>query len=403
MNWIDEDIIELQTLLDEHPFWDNRLLRACQRGKLTRDDFRFLFGQYAHYSKNFTRYLAGVMLSCQDDYFRSKLSENLWEEGGGADPEERHAELFRRFLVNTLDIPDPRAVPAEDCTAVFVDRYLAGSSNPDHTYGCAFLALGTEGMVARMYTTLVAGMRQAGIEDDQLHFFHLHIGCDDDHAETLWEMLLASRARPDWKAVARRAIDDALTLRASFFEAMYERIERRRLDSLVDVARARQPSEQPLQPVRVYRADNLGEPMYSNQNARLNIDFEVRRMSFTNREVFDVRTVTVAPHANTERHRHAHESVFQIISGSGEVVLGDDVIRVGAGDVLFVPRWVFHQTRNTSSAPLIMLALTDFGFTSAVLGDYDRRTRLKAGGEDADSSVPASSDAVSPQPLKVLA
>jgi len=386
MNWIDEDIIELQTLLDEHPFWQNSLLRACERGRLSRDDFRFLFGQYAHYSKNFTRYLAGVMLSCEDDYFRSKLSENLWEEGGGADPEERHAELFRRFLTDTLDISDPRATPIEACTSVFVDRYLSGSASPDHTYGCAFLALGTEGMVSRMYRILVQGMRQADIPDEALTFFHIHIECDDEHAETLWEMLLASRHRPDWKVVARRAIDDALKLRAAFFEAIYDQIERRRLTSLVDAACARQPAPAPEEPVRVYRASSPGEPMYSNQNARLNIDFEVRRMSFTSREIFDVRTVTVAAHANTERHRHAHESVFQIVSGSGEVLLGDKSIAVSAGDVVFVPRWVFHQTRNTADTPLVVLAITDFGFTSAVLGNYDQRTRLKEGGQDADAS-----------------
>jgi len=48
-----------------------------------------------------------------------------------------------------------------------------------------------------------------------------------------------------------------------------------------------------------------------------------------------------------------------------------------------VPRQVFHQTRNTSAdKELVILAITDFGFTSAVLGDYDKRTRLAEGGSD---------------------
>ena len=33
----------------------------------------------------------------------------------------------------------------------------------------------------------------------------------------------------------------------------------------------------------------------------------------------------------------------------------------------------------------VFLAITDFGFTSAVLGNYDRRTRLKEGGSQAKS------------------
>jgi len=39
---------------------------------------------------------------------------------------------------------------------------------------------------------------------------------------------------------------------------------------------------------------------------------------------------------------------------------------------------------------LLLLAITDFGLTSAVLGDYDRRTRLRLGGGDAEyGSSPA--------------
>jgi hypothetical protein len=85
-----------------------------------------------------------------------------------------------------------------------------------------------------------------------------------------------------------------------------------------------------------------------------------------------------------ERHRHAHETLFVVLQGRGEVLLGDAWRVITAGDVAFVPRWIFHQTRNTSySRDLVVLAITDFGLTSAVLGDYDRRTRLALAGEDA--------------------
>jgi pyrroloquinoline-quinone synthase len=87
-----------------HAFWSNDLFAACRAGVLTREDFAFVFGQYALYSKNFTRYLSGLMANLEDDLLRARLSENLWEEGGGADPEERHAELFRRFLAEGLGI-----------------------------------------------------------------------------------------------------------------------------------------------------------------------------------------------------------------------------------------------------------------------------------------------------------
>jgi oxalate decarboxylase/phosphoglucose isomerase-like protein (cupin superfamily) len=66
------------------------------------------------------------------------------------------------------------------------------------------------------------------------------------------------------------------------------------------------------------------------------------------------------------------------------VLVGKSWSPVKKGEVAYVPRWIFHQTRNTSTTEaLVVLAITDFGFTSAVLGDYDKRTRLATSGVDA--------------------
>jgi hypothetical protein len=52
-----------------------------------------------------------------------------------------------------------------------------------------------------------------------------------------------------------------------------------------------------------------------------------------------------------------------------------------------------HQSRNVSAEEsLLLLAITDFGLTSSVLGDYDRQTRLRFQGKD------ACPDPGSPQP-----
>src|SRR5215210_5304341 len=95
---------QLRKIQSEHPFWNNRLFRNCSAGHLVREDFQFIFSQYYLYSKNFTRYLAALMAKSSSDFHRSRLSENLWEEGGGMEPEKRHAELFRKFLKEALSI-----------------------------------------------------------------------------------------------------------------------------------------------------------------------------------------------------------------------------------------------------------------------------------------------------------
>jgi len=128
---------------------------------------------------------------------------------------------------------------------------------------------------------------------------------------------------------------------------------------------------------------------YSNSDARLGIDFQVEKLAFTALQVMDPRLVVIAPGACNEKHRHAHESIFVVLSGDAQIQIGKECVNLNQGGVAYVPRWVVHQSTNRSSSkPLKLLAITDFGLTSAVLGDYDSRTRLKSEGDDAFSQDP---------------
>ena len=157
------------------------------------------------------------------------------------------------------------------------------------------------------------------------------------------------------------------------------------LERLVEITQARRPLGQEA-PKGAWVRDAMagGDAMYRNENAKLGIDFSVERLAFPEIQTMDPRVVRIPPGKNNEFHKHAHESLFVILQGEGEVRVGDDLVAVKAGSIAFVPRWIFHQTRNTSTTEdLVVLAVTDFGFTAAVLGDYDKRMRLAAGGPDA--------------------
>lgn len=128
---------------------------------------------------------------------------------------------------------------------------------------------------------------------------------------------------------------------------------------------------------------------YSNRDERLGIDFQVEKLAFAGLQVMDPRVVVIAAGCCNEKHRHAHESIFVVLTGEAELQIGQQITVLGTGAVAYVPRWVVHQSRNRSATePLTLLAITDFGLTSAVLGDYDTRTRLKSGGVDAFAPDP---------------
>ena len=123
---------------------------------------------------------------------------------------------------------------------------------------------------------------------------------------------------------------------------------------------------------------------YQHRDSRLGVDFQVHRLPFEGLQALDPRLIRLPPGACNEKHRHAHESIFVVLEGEAEILVGSAWLRLRRGGIAFAPRWIVHQSRNVSAEQeLLLLAITDFGLTSSVLGDYDRQTRLRFQGRDA--------------------
>ena len=117
--------------------------------------------------------------------------------------------------------------------------------------------------------------------------------------------------------------------------------------------------------------------LYNNQNDKLNINFSVDILPFP-LQVLDPRIVRIPAGKNNELHKHAHETVFVFISGSGYVKIDDIVVQVKPGDFVFIPRWCMHQSVNTSDTEMIFLAVADFGITGkSFTGNYLKTARMK--------------------------
>jgi mannose-6-phosphate isomerase-like protein (cupin superfamily) len=83
--------------------------------------------------------------------------------------------------------------------------------------------------------------------------------------------------------------------------------------------------------------------------------------------------VRIPPGKSNNRHKHAHETLFYFVSGTGEILVGEKWVPVRPGDAVFAPRWAIHQTRNTGTSELTLLAITDYYLTSQVyVGKYDK-------------------------------
>lgn len=117
-------------------------------------------------------------------------------------------------------------------------------------------------------------------------------------------------------------------------------------------------------------------PLYDNRIDRLGIEFTVDRLPFPC-DVLDPRIVRIPAGKRSESHRHAHESLFYVVAGEGELTVGARRVRVTAGACVFVPRWTMHQSHNTGTTELKILGITDFHLTSKAQVGGDGQGRLE--------------------------
>jgi len=124
--------------------------------------------------------------------------------------------------------------------------------------------------------------------------------------------------------------------------------------------------------------DERLDGIYENHSDKLNIDFQVQRLPFP-LEVLDPRIVRIPPGKTNELHKHAHETVFIFMQGSGHVKVDQVRIPVVPGDFVFIPRWCLHQSVNESEGDMVFLAVADFGLTGkSFTGNYLKTARLKS-------------------------
>lgn len=198
--------------LREHPF-----IRRCRDGSITRHELNVFLAQQAKYSGYFTRYLCALIANLHDSDDVLRLAENLAEElGFGHESGEPHARLFARML-SELGVRQ-HDEPTFPETAHLIDTALHYCKQRNPAYGLGALCLGAEAIVAPLYSDIIEGFVANGVTREQLTFFEIHVACDDDHAETMREILLRLQAlRPQDAALMLEGAQAMIDARLDFF------------------------------------------------------------------------------------------------------------------------------------------------------------------------------------------
>lgn len=210
-DWLERGWMEC---LDETPF-----LTACREGNVTREALMKFVAQQYFYSRHFTRYLCALLSNIEDDSDRRELTENLLDETGlGKEKGVPHSVLYRQML-EKLGV-DPSRHEMLPQTRELIDVMSESCRNPNSAVGLGALCLGAEAIVPHVYTQIVQGFQSRGVPKEMLEFFLLHIGCDDEHAITMRNIIERQLVTKDQKSALRCSAARAIAARTRFFEAI---------------------------------------------------------------------------------------------------------------------------------------------------------------------------------------
>jgi gentisate 1,2-dioxygenase len=81
----------------------------------------------------------------------------------------------------------------------------------------------------------------------------------------------------------------------------------------------------------------------------------------------------IPPHAASDMHRHAHESIHLVLEGSGHSEIGERRCVWTKGDLVHTPQWCWHRHYNNTDHPVTMLIIENSRLLAA-LGLYERQS-----------------------------
>lgn len=151
-------------------------------------------------------------------------------------------------------------------------------------------------------------------------------------------------------------LESKLAILERWFDDLYQGVRQNRGTQLIDKIQAKRTLQ--THPARsVSLEDGIGQR--AERDDKRQQDFSVARLP-CDAQTLDPRIVRIAPGKYNNLHRHAHETLFCLVQGEGEILIGDAWVPVKTGQSVFAPRWVMHQTHNTGTNELIMYAITDY-------------------------------------------
>ncbi len=167
----------------------SQFVQKCNNQTITMPELRQFLIQHAMYSKYFTRYLCALISNLESSEDVILLASNLTEELGLTLSHTTPHSILYRNMLRDFNIHDNELI-ANESTVHLINTMFMLCKNTDYMNGLGALYLGAEFIVPSFYTSIINGFIGCGIDKSKLSFFQIHIECDDEHAETMKNIIL---------------------------------------------------------------------------------------------------------------------------------------------------------------------------------------------------------------------
>ena len=319
--------------LADHPLWQNPFLHLISAGWATADDFSWFSPLLEHAARVRNQsYLQMSSRACKDSAALMQLAQ---EAGDYTD------ELTRWAVVD-----DNASLPT---FALYLELQFQIQCQGDLGNGFAHLLL-LEYATSQIRYAL------------QRAWHKKHPDSAEPALDSRVHQHLLDAISKNNTQLPDQQLETHLALLSRWFEDLYQGLRQHRTASLTNKIQAKR-SLQASPGSAMSLASGIG--MRAERDDKRQQEFSVARLP-CDAETLDPRIVRIAPGKFNNLHRHAHETLFCLLQGEGEILIGTDWVPFKAGEAVFAPRWAMHQTHNTGTEELVMYAITDYYLSNLV-------------------------------------
>jgi pyrroloquinoline quinone (PQQ) biosynthesis protein C len=218
-------LTDLRAEVETHPAVNHTFLARVGTSPFSREDYKIFGMQHYPLVGMFTGYMERLLINAPNSTAKCWLAKVLVDEYGEGSDGHDHAEMYRMFLTACGVAPaEEDRVPLHSAVVGFIRTHLELCSHRPFLVGLGALGPGHEWAIPRMFVPIIAGLRRARFEEDEISYFTLHCLQDQDHALWLEEALasmLTSQAEADQ---VREGALASLEARRKFWEGVQSEV-----------------------------------------------------------------------------------------------------------------------------------------------------------------------------------